>query len=218
MDLSRKKLFQIILIMAVILLLIPSLLVTVWVPSFDSVESPPIYFTDCTSGQHVVVYHSLISDENVTIGEVGITWDLSVFDENEDYRFYELELFLVVSGAIGEGFIQSGNSLLELSTINQSVYQCSEIHGEGAVETNLISNSSWGGDSQLHFNVLPGHEGFRPQSASNGITLTVVVRTYLEANINVVLTFTSDWVVDSDGGLFFQGTEKLFIISSNDIF
>ena len=140
MNSSRKRRIQAIITIVVILLLIPILLVRFCVPSFDSVESPPIYFADCTEGQHVVVYHSLVSDENVTIGEVGITWELSVFDENEDYRFYELEIFLVVSGAIGEGLIQSGTLLLELSTINQSIYQYSEMHGEGAVETNLITN------------------------------------------------------------------------------
>ncbi|MFX1367236.1 MAG: hypothetical protein ACFFAY_01370 [Promethearchaeota archaeon] len=215
---SRRRKIQASLILAVVILLVPSFLIFYRVPSFVNIESLPVYFTDCTSEQHVVVYNSLISDENITIGEVGITWELSVFDENEDYRFYELDLFLFVSGAIGEGLIQSGSSLLELSTMNQSIYQCSEVHGEGAVETNLASNSSWGGDTQLFFRVLPGYEGFRPQSASNGITLTVVIKTHLEASIKVKITFTSSWVVETDGGLFFQGIEKLFIISRNDIF
>ena len=215
---DTKRKIEAILIISAILILVPSLLVTFWVPAFDSVESPPIIFTDCTSGQRVIVYHSLVTDDNITIGEVGLTWDLYFSDENENYRFYTLEIHHHVSGAIGEGLIKSGYAFLNLTTSNQSIYQCSEEHGEGATEVNLIANNSWGGDIQMYFTVLPGYEGFRPQNASNVVTLNAIIRTHLNANISFSLTFDSEWMADTDGGLFFNGTEKLLITINRDIF
>jgi len=215
---NSKKKIQAILIIAAILILIPGLLVRFGIPSFDKIESPLIVFTDCTSGQRVIVYHSLVSNDNITIGEVGLTWDLYLSDENENYRFYTLEIHHHVSGAVGEGLITSGHAFLNLTTVNQSIYECSEEHGEGATEVNLITNSSWGGDIQMHFTVLPGYEGFRPQNASNVVTLNAIIRTHLDANVSFSLTFDSHWTADTNGGLFFSGTEKLLITINRDIF
>jgi len=215
---NSKRKIQAILLIAAIIIVVPALLVRFGTPSFDGVESQSIVFTDCTSGQRVIVYHSFVSDDNITIGEVGLTWDLYLSDENENYRFYTLEIHHHVSGAIGEGLIKSGHAFLNLFTINQSIYECSEEHGEGATEVNLSTNSSWGGDIQMYFTVLPGFEGFRPQNASNVVTLNAIIRTHLDANISFSLTFNSEWTADTNGGLFFSGTEKLLITINRDIF
>ena len=133
-------------ILVVVILLVSSFLVVYRVPSFVHIESPPVYWTDVTSDQHVVEYHKVVADENITVGEMGLTWDIwFVSEEDEDYDYYELRIHHSVSGAPGDGLIKGGESLLELNSVNQSIDSCSEEHGTGAVETNLISNVSWGG-------------------------------------------------------------------------
>jgi hypothetical protein len=214
-SLKRNKI-QTILVIAVVLLLIPALFTEYRIPVFDYNESNPVYWVDVSSGQHVVVYHKLISNENITVGEVGLTWELFLSGEDENYDYYELEIIQSVSGALGDGLITSGESFLELAETNQSIYECSEEHGAGAVESNLISNSSWGGSIFLHFNVLPGFGEFRPQNASNLITMNAIIRTRPNANVNFSLSFTSNWALEHKGWWHIIWTEKLFISASKD--
>jgi hypothetical protein len=218
MNWSRRRKMQAGLILAVVILLVPSFLTVYRVPSYVHIERPPVYWTDVTSDQHVVEYHRVIEDENITVGEMGLTWDIwFVSEEDEDYDYYELRIHHFVSGAPGDGLIKSGESFLELNSVNQSIDSCSEEHGTGAVESNLISNVSWGGNILLSFDVLPGSGEFRPQSASNVVTLNVIVRTRPNARLDFSLIFSSEWFLDYHGWWHFLWTETLFISLSRDI-
>lgn len=215
---SRRRKIQAGLVLAVIILVVPSLLVVYRVPSFVHIESPPIYWTDITSDQHVVVYHRIIADENITVGEIGLTWSLWFLSDDDDaYDYCELQIHHCVSGAHGDGLIRAGESFLELNSVNQSIEDCSEEHGSGAVETSLISYVSWGGNITLYFRVLPGSGEFRPQSATNCVTLNVIIRTHANASIDFSLTFNSEWFLDYHGWWHFLWTETLFISAGRDI-
>ena len=218
MNWSKRRKMLVGPILVVVILLVSSFLVVYRVPSFVHIESPPVYWTDVTSDQHVVEYHKVVADENITVGEMGLTWDIwFVSEEDEDYDYYELRIHHFVSGAPGDGLIKGGESLLELNSVNQSIDSCSEEHGTGAVETNLISNVSWGGSILLSFDVLPGSGEFRPQSASNVVTLNVVIRTHPNASLDLSLIFNSEWFLDRHGWRYFLWTETLYISLNRDV-
>ena len=183
------------------------------IPSIERIQNAPVSWEDVTTGQHVVLYHRVISDDNITVGEMGFTWDVSFSSDSfEEYDFYELDFHESVSGAHGDGRILGGNSVLNLTTENQMLRDWSENHGAGAAWVTTSTNKSWGGDIQWRFEVAPDSGEFRPQKSTNQLDFELSVRTTPGADVNLTVVLVSEWLVH------FQGARKIIWTETLNIF
>ena len=53
-----------------------SVVIILNVPSIEHVQSDPVSWEEVTWGEHVVLYHRAISDDNITVGEMAFTWEV----------------------------------------------------------------------------------------------------------------------------------------------
>ncbi len=181
-------------------------------PSVERIQSAPVSWEDVTSGKHAVLCHILVSDDNITVGEMSFTWEVRFSNESlEKYDYYEFYFHESVSGAHGEGRILGGNSVLNLTTTDQMLRTWNEYHGAGAVELSVSSNASWGGDFQWRFAVAPGSGIFQPQLATNKLDFELSMRTTPGADVSLTLVLVSEWLVYSQGLRKIIWTETLSI-------
>lgn len=199
-------------VVCVALVLLISTVFLLNIPSIERIQSAPVSWDDVTSGQHVVLYHKTISDDNVTVGEIAFTWEVRFSNDSfEEYDYYELNLHESVSGAHGDGRILGGNSVLNLTTGNQMLRDWSENHGAGAVWVTTSTNKSWGGGIQWRFEVAPDSGEFRPQESTNQLDFELSVRTTPGADVNLTVVLVSEWLVHLQGARKIIWTETLNI-------
>jgi hypothetical protein len=181
-------------------------------PSIERFQSAPFGWKDVTTEKHAVLYHIVISDDNITVGEMSFTWEVRFSNESlEEYDYYEFYFHESVSGAHGEGRILGGTSVLNLTTTDQMLRTWNEYHGAGAVELTVSSNTSWGGDFQWRFAVAPDSGIFQPQLATNKLDFELSMRTTPGADVNLTLVLVSEWLVHSQGPRKIIWTETLSI-------
>lgn len=183
------------------------------VPSIEHVQSAPVSWEDVTSGEHVVLYHRVISNDNITVGELGFTWEVRLLSDSlDEHDYYEFNFHESVSGAYADGRILGGDSVLSFATADQMLRDWTECYGAGAVELTTSANNSWGGDFQWRFAVAPDSEGFQPQKATNKLDFDLTVRTTPGADVNLTVVLVSEWLVHLQGTGRIIWTETLSIL------
>ncbi|UCH03920.1 MAG: hypothetical protein JSW05_10055 [Candidatus Thorarchaeota archaeon] len=190
-----------------------SVVIMLNVPSIEHVQSDPVSWDDVTLGQYVILYHRVISDDNITVGTMSFTWEVRFPNDSLDgYDYYELYFHEMVSGTEEGTRILGGNSVLNFTTRDQMLATWSEYHGAGAVLMTTSFNNSWGGDFQWRFEVAPDSGEFKPQLYSNKLDFELIVRTIPGADVNLTVVLVSEWLVH------YQGVRKIIWTETLNIF
>lgn len=194
---SRKmKILSVLLIVTIVIAGIS--LVYFFRPQLTITNEPVIAVTPFDD-HHVVIYSVDVSGENVTVGEIGFTWKITLVSNTSEYDYYGFSLFETVRGSaadIGEvGWIEGGQTLIDLRSDNLMVVDSSETHGEGAVQVTTSTDASWNGSIKWRFGVLLGSDTFHPREASNGIHFTISIRAIHGADVNFTIYGFSDWSI-----------------------
>jgi len=164
-----------------------------------TITNEPVIAVFPFDDQHVVIYSVDVSGENVTVGEIGLTWKINLVSNTSEYDYYEFFLFENVRGSaadIGEvGWIEGGQTLIDLRSDNLMVEDSSEEHGNGAVQVTTTIDALWNGSIEWRFGVLLGSDTFHPREASNGIHFTISIRAIHGADVNFTLYGFSYWSI-----------------------
>jgi len=182
-----------------------------------TITNEPVYGLDATSGQYVVIYSVDVNGENITVGEIGFTWELTFISNTSEYDYYEFSLFENVRGSAADkgevGWIEGGQTLVDLRSDNLMVWDSSETHGEGAVQVTTSTDALWNGSIEWRFGVLLGSSTFHPREASNGIDFTISIRAIHGADVNLTIYGFSDWSIYgySFDRILIRGTEIIVI-------
>ena len=164
-----------------------------------TITNEPVIAVTPFDNQHVVIYSVDVNGENVTVGEIGFTWEITLVSNTSEYDYYEFSLFENVRGSaadIGEvGWIEGGQTLIDFRSDNLMVEDSSEAHGEGAVQVTTSTDASWNGSIVWKFVVLLGSSSFHPREASNGIHFTISIRAIHGADVNFTIYGYSDWSI-----------------------
>ena len=182
-----------------------------------TITNEPVSVVSPLPDQHVVIYSVDVNGENVTVGEIGLNWDIDLVSNTSEYDYYEFSLRENVRGSaadIGEvGWIEGGQTLIDLRSDNLMVVDSSEAHGEEAVQVTTSTDASWNGSIEWRFGVLLGSGTFHPREASNGIHFTISIRAIHGADVNFTIYAFSDWSIYgySFDRILIHGTEIIVI-------
>jgi hypothetical protein len=185
------------------------------------ITNEPVNVLDTPSDQHVVVYSVDINGNNITVGEIGLTWDLLFSGNTSEYDYYEFTLHELVRGSAadegGVGWIEGGRTLLDLRTTSLMTRDWSESHGEGAVQVTTSTNTSWNGNIEWRFSILSGSGAFNPRQASNLIDFSLTIRALRGADVYLTLYAFTDWSIYgySFDRVLIHGTETIVINQSS---
>ena len=189
-------------------------------PVIDIINEPE-YVIDVPSDQHVILYSVDINGDNITVGEIGLTWDIHFSGNNSEYDYYELALLELVRGSAADegevGWILGGRTLIDLRSASLMTSEWSETHGEGAVQVSTSTNSSWNGSIEWRFSILQGSGAFHPQQASNLIHFYLTIRALRGADVNFTVYAFTDWSIFgySFDRVFIHGMETVAIDQSS---
>jgi len=194
---SRKmKVLSVLLIVTIVIAGIS--LVYFFRPQLTITNEPVIAVSPYTD-QHVLIYSVDVSGENVTVGEIGFTWQIVLVSNTSEYDYYEFSLQENVRGSaadIGEvGWIEGGQTLIDLRSDNLMVADASEVHGNGAVQATTATDANWNGSIEWRFTVLLGSGTFHPREATNSIHFTISIRAIHGADVNFTIYGFSDWSI-----------------------
>jgi hypothetical protein len=183
----------------IIMILLTGISLVYFIRPIMTITNEPVYAADMTSDQHVVIYSVDVNGNNITVGEISITWQIIFVDNTSEYDWYELSLVEHVRGSaadLGEvGWIEGGHTLVDLRSDNLSVEDWSETHGEGAVQLTTSAQSDWNGSIEWEFVVLFVSPAFNPREASNRIEFTVSIKAVHGSDVNLTIYAFSDWSI-----------------------
>jgi hypothetical protein len=185
------------------------------------ITNEPVYVLDTPTDQHVIIYSVDINGNNITVGEIGLTWDLLFLSSTSEYDYYGFTLHELVRGSAadegGVGWIEGGRTLLDLRTTSLMTRDWSESHGEGAVQVTTTTDARWNGSIEWRFSILSGSGAFKPRQASNVIDFSLTIRALRGADVNLTLHAFTDWSIYgySFDRVLIQGTETIVINQSS---
>ncbi len=192
----RIKVIGFVVIMMVIVTAIS--LVYIFRPLIE-ITNEPIIASDMPSDQHVVIYSVDVNGNNITVGEIGVNWQISLVSNSTEYDQYELSIVEHVRGSaadIGQvGWIEGGHTNIDLRSGNLRIIDWSETHGEGAVQVVSSVQSDWNGSIEWKFEVLLGTASFHPREASNGLEFTILIEAIHGTDVNLTIHAFSYWSI-----------------------
>lgn len=192
----RMKVVGVIIIMMVV---VTGICLVYFIRPVIGITNEPVNVLDTPSDQHVVIYVVDINGNNITVGEIGLTWSLLLLDNTSEYDTYEFALYESVRGSAadegGVGWIEGGRTFIELRSENLMLIDWSDSYGEGAVEVTASTNSSWDGSIEWRFQIMPGAGTFNPRAATNVIDFSLSILAIHATDVNFTIHAFTDWSI-----------------------
>ena len=182
-----------------------------------ALTNEPVYASGTEFDEHWVVYSVDVNGENVTVGEIGFTWELNFAGNTSEYDYYELTLHERVRGSAADldeaGWIEGGQTLIDLRSDNLMVREWSETHSNGVDQVTTSTDTEWNGSIYWKFGVLFDFGSFNYKATTNEINFTISIRAIHCADVNLTIYGFSDWSIYgySFDRILIRGTETIVI-------